>query len=213
MKKIPCLFQRDFIPRPNGRGSEAVMRDELTVGCEVVLERGILTTKIDGTACAVFEREGHMSWVPMKLRSPYHLFRRYDAKGGKPAPPNGIPCDELDPKTGHWPHWIPVQEEAESKWIREAYLRLVVPLLPGTYEFAGPHVQGNPQKWRQDEFIRHGSMLIDPMEVVCTYVGFRDFLQAREIEGIVLWLDDEPRAKIRRKDYGFDWPVREKRTP
>src|SRR5271169_6049745 len=132
MKKIPVLFQRDFVPNLKGRGNKATLRPEVTPGLEWVLDgKGIATQKWDGTACAVIQREGHMPWVPMALRSQNHLYRRFDAKGGKPAPEGGIPCDDPDPKTGHWPHWVPVNDEPESKWMREAYLRLKVPLEGG----------------------------------------------------------------------------------
>jgi hypothetical protein len=93
MKKIPCLFQREFRPREGGRGVEAVLLETVTPGLEWVLAgEGIATRKWDGTACMV--RDGA-------------LWRRYDAKRDKPAPSGGIPCDEPDEKTGHWPHWVP----------------------------------------------------------------------------------------------------------
>lgn len=207
MKKIPCLFQRDFIPRPIGRGSSAVMRKTVADGLDVVLNEGQATAKIDGTACAVIEQEGYMAWVPLELRSSLRLFRRYDAKHGKPAPANGIPCDDPDPETDHWPHWIPVGEEPESKWMREAYLRRTMPLLPGTYEFAGPHVQGNPHMYADDRFVMHGSVKIEDHELERTFDGIYRFLATHSWEGIVFWLGGEPRAKIRRKDYGLSWPI------
>jgi hypothetical protein len=44
-----------------------------------------------------------------------------------------------------------------------------------------------------------------------TFEGIRKWLQEHEEEGIVFWLDGEPRCKIKRTDFGLEWPVR-KRT-
>lgn len=204
MKKIPCLFQRTFKPRLNGKGTVAELLPAVTLGLEWVLDGGgVATVKIDGTACAVIERDGFMPWVPLPLRSRFHLFKRYDAKGGKPAPANGIPCDDPDPVTGHWPHWIPVEDEPESRWHREAYLRLPEPIPVGTYELAGPHLQGNPHGYPEDVLIRHGSIVVDlPSR---TFEGLREYLSTAAFEGIVFWADSEPQCKIRRADYGFAW--------
>jgi len=206
MKKIPCVFQRDFIPRKNGRGSEAVMREDFTPGLVLVIAEGIATIKFDGTACAVIDdkKTSPMEWVPLKLRSYDKLYKRYDAKKGKPAPANGIPCDDPDEVTGHWPHWVPVGDGPEDKWAREAYLRLDAPLEPGTYELCGPHVQGNPSGFAEDQFIKHGSVTIQKLDR--TFAGIREYLRETPVEGIVFWLGGQPRAKIRRKDFGFDWP-------
>ncbi len=209
MKKIPCLFQRDFVPRKNGRGSEAVLREEFTLGLERVIAEGIATIKFDGTACAAIDdkKTPPMDWVPLKLRSYNRLYKRYDAKKGKPAPVNGIPCDDPDEVTGHWPHWVPIDaSDPGDKWAREAYLRLDKPLDAGTYELCGPHVQGNPSGFAEDLFILHGSIKIAVLDR--TFAGIRAYLDRTPVEGIVFWLDGQPRAKIRRKDFGFDWPTK-----
>jgi hypothetical protein len=209
MKKIPCVFQRDFVPRKNGRGSEAILKPDFTPGLERVMSEGTATIKFDGTACAVIAGPGdgtHMTWVPLHLRSNMFLHKRYDAKRGKPAPAGGIPCDEPDEKTGHWPHWVLVLDGPEDKWAREAYLRLGKPLDVGTYELCGPHLQGNPHGFAEDQFIKHGSVEILADKFERTFEGMRAFLSRVPMEGIVFWLDGEPRAKIRRKDFGFDWP-------
>jgi hypothetical protein len=209
MKKIQCVFQRDFVPRKKGRGNEAILKPDFTPGVERVMAEGIATVKFDGTACAVIAGPGngiHMAWVPLLLRSNNFLYKRYDAKGGKPPPAGGIPCDEPDKTTGHWPHWVLVMDGPEDKWAREAYLRLKQPLEPGTYELCGPHLQGNPQALAEDEFIKHGSVVIEPGKFERTFEGMRAYLSAAPIEGIVFWLDGAPRAKIRRKDFGLDWP-------
>jgi hypothetical protein len=64
MQKIPCLFQRD-----QSQGRDTLVRDEVTPGCEWVLEgEGIATRKWDGTCCLI--RDGK-------------LYKRYEVKRGK----------------------------------------------------------------------------------------------------------------------------------
>lgn len=89
MKKIPLIFKRSFKPNPTGRGAVAILHPQVTPGMERVLEEAIPTVKLDGTACTVLQGK---------------LYKRYDAKRGKTPPNDGIPCDQPDPVTGHWPH-------------------------------------------------------------------------------------------------------------
>lgn len=92
MRKMPCLFERDFTDK-----RRPVLLRAVTLGCEWVLNgEGIASIKRDGTACAVIDGA---------------LYARFDAKRGKTPPPGAIPCDpEPDPVTGHWPHWVLVRE-------------------------------------------------------------------------------------------------------
>ena len=119
--------------------------------------------------------------------------------------PDAIPCDEPDPVTGHWPHWIPVGEEPESRWHREAWNAVDRTLPEGTYELCGPKLQGNPEGFSSHVFILHG------VEIVVTdarsWEALRAFLEGYEGEGIVFHHPDGRRCKIRRDDYGFPWPV------
>jgi hypothetical protein len=198
MQKIPCLFEREF-HGPN----KATLLQKITPGAEWVIEgMGSASIKYDGTACMV--KDGR-------------LYRRYDAKRGKPAPKDGIACTkEADPITGHWPHWIPVTEGAESKWHLSAWedqLRRGK-MLDGTYELCGPHFQGNPHKMAEDRFIQHGlvsapDMPVFPIGVTVGYVfeTLRRYLEPRRIEGIVWAHPEYGWVKLRRKDYGFEWPV------
>ena len=199
MKKMPCLFERDFHDR--GRFT---MREDVTPGCEWVLAgEGIATRKWDGTACAVIDGK---------------LYKRYDAKKGKVAPAGAIPCDAPDPVTGHHPHWVLVGDEPESKWHREAWKEMVdkaVVISNGTYELIGPKVNGNPEKAATHIFIPHlsrfgptGNAELDA-ELVRTFDGIREFLIDSWIEGIVFHHPDGRMCKIRRDDYGMRWPISE----
>jgi hypothetical protein len=185
MKKIPCLFVREF------EGGAPKITSVVTPGCEWVMGGyGIATRKYDGTACMV--KDGR-------------LYKRYDAKRGKPAPVNGIPCGDPDPVTGHHPFWIPVGDEPESKWHKVAWEQAPT-LSDGTYELCGPHFQTNPEGFHMDIFITHGRWVIEDLDR--TFEGLRSYLTDNPFEGVVFWLDGEPRCKIRRGDFGLPWPVK-----
>lgn len=104
MKKIPTLFVREFLPHRQIR-----ITNQITPGCEWVLNgEGVATRKLDGTCTMV--QDGR-------------LYKRYDAKNGKPIPPNAVPCQpEADPITGHLPCWVPVSEDDPAdKWFVAAF--------------------------------------------------------------------------------------------
>lgn len=187
MKKIPTLFVRNFDEHHN----KTITR-EVTPGMEWVFAgEGIATIKIDGSCCAIIDGK---------------FYRRYDAKKGKQPPANTIPCCDPDPVTGHWPHWLPVEEnDPGAKWFLEAY-RNAEDTGDGTYEAIGPHFQNNPYHLEKDTLIRHG---IYEVEVERSFEGIRNFLENHVIEGLIFWKDNEPKCKIKRSDFGFIWPLRD----
>lgn len=103
MKKIPTLFERRY---ENGKVVEVT--DKITEGCEEAFLNGIATVKVDGACCAIIDGK---------------LYKRYDAKKGKPIPEGALKCqDEPDPITGHWPCWVPCDNNNPSdKWFIKAY--------------------------------------------------------------------------------------------
>ena len=190
MKKIPTLFQREYTDHKVSGISPELTSPDL----QWVLDgEGIATKKIDGTCCAFIDGK---------------FYKRYDAKRGKKPPEGAIPCCDPDPVTGHWPHWIPVTEEDPgSRWHLVALSNTINKSgFPedGTYEAIGPHFQNNPHHLETDILVRHGTVVLD---VPRTFEGLRDYLKQYEIEGIVFWKDGEPRCKIKRSDFGFQWPV------
>ncbi len=203
MRKMPCLFQRDF----KDKRSFTLLRD-VTPGCEWVLAgEGVATVKRDGTACAVIGGKLH---------------KRYDAKSGKPVPVNGIACDEPDLVTGHWPHWVPVGDEPASQWHREAWDArrvaaadgsvIVANHIPdGTYELCGPKLQSNPEGFANHVLIQHGTETFADGSVPRDFDGLRGFLEAMRFEGLVFWRErgnpSAPMVKIRRADFGLPWPL------
>lgn len=188
MKKIPTLFEREF------QNHKVVgISPKVTAGMEWVLEgRGVATLKIDGSCTAIINGE---------------FYKRYDARKGKKPPEGAIPCCEADPITGHHPHWVKVDaNNPADKWFVEAYKNTPPEFLhDGTYEAIGVHFQGNPHGLRWDVLMEHGQ---HPLEVERTFDGIKKYLSEHYMEGIVFWLDGEPRCKIKRSDFGLEWNKR-----
>ena len=193
MKKIPCLFARDFTDK-----RRPVLLRDVSPGCGVGHRR-----RGGSNAQARRDRVCSHRWE----------FKRYDVKKGKSVPQGAIPCDEPDPITGHWPHWIEVGSEPDSRYHVEAFtglrssdgsrFRPREPIADGTYELVGPKVQGNPEGFAEHTLVRHGTEAVDPPR---TWDGLRDFLASYDGEGIVFHHPDGRMCKIRRDDFGFDWP-------
>lgn len=204
MKKIPTLFKMEYLSK-----SERMATRKVTPGMEWVLDgKGTATIKCDGAACAMIGGR---------------LYKRFDATPGKKIPDGAIPCiPEADPITGHFPHWVPVSKtDPADKWFRNAleYTHELVlkcderihvcPLQQGkeikTFEAVGPHFNGNHDKELLDHLVPHGSF-----EVLVSdrsYEGIRKWLAEHKHEGLVFWKDGEPQCKIRRRDFGLDWPI------
>lgn len=188
MKKIPTLFERVF--------EEHRLVDVLpnvTQGFEWVLDgKGIATVKIDGSCCAIINGE---------------LYKRYDAKHGKPIPDKAIKCQEYpDPVTGHMPCWVKCnRDNPADKWFFAAYdSECTLERIDGTYEAVGKHFNGNPYNLDYDKLVRHGISVIDS-EIERTFDGIKKWLSEHNEEGIVFWLDGEPKCKIKRSDFGLKW--------
>jgi hypothetical protein len=190
MKKMPCLFVREF----HGNGTFTIT-EQVSPGCEwVIAGEGIATRKWDGTAVMV--RAGR-------------LYARYDAKKGKAPPVGAIPCtDAPDPTTGHWPHWV-VADGPQHKWIREAFFALALAnggaVEDGTYEAVGPAINGNAERHDRHTLKPHGAVFT--RNAIRTFDGLRAWLASHDWEGIVFHHPDGRMCKIRRDDFGLPWPV------
>jgi hypothetical protein len=197
MKKIPTLFERVY---ENHKIVDIL--PNVTVGMEWVLDGdGVATVKWDGSCCAIINGE---------------FYKRYDAKKGKKIPDGAIKCqDEPDKVTGHMPCWVKCdRNNPADKWFVEAeYITSMwsnqgLQLPDGTYEAVGKHFQGNPYNFKSDQLVKHGENII---EVERTFDGIKQYLHDNYIEGIVFWLDNEPRCKIKRTDFGFEWNGKERK--
>lgn len=187
MKKILTLFERRF---ENHKIVEVL--PNITPGCEDAFLHGTATVKIDGSCCAIIGGK---------------LYKRYDAKGGKPIPDGAIKCqDKPDPITGHLPCWVRCDyNNPADKWFLTAYENAIMRGCPppeGTYEAIGRHFQGNPYNMTLDVIERHGER---KTVVDRTFDGVKAWLESHDHEGLVFWLNGEPVCKIKRSDFGFEW--------
>lgn len=190
MKKIPTLFKKKY----DDKGRYIGVINEYNEGLQDIIHLALPTIKYDGSACMVTENK---------------IYKRYDVKPGKKVPDGAIPCqDESDAVTGHFPVWVECStENPADKWFIAAYNKLIsLPYVIGTYEAVGPHFQGNPYNLDFDVLVPHGRDII--MLDLIKYEDIKKYLETHNHEGIVYWYHDEPICKIRRKDFGFEWPIK-----
>lgn len=180
MKKLSTLFKKN--PENLGR-----VINEINPENEWVLKFGIPTRKFDGTSCAIIDGE---------------LYKRFDLKKGRTLPPNAIPCQEADEKSGHHPHWVKCDRSDNSnKWHFVAFDALENKE-DGTYELCGKKVQGNPEKIQGHKLIKHGIEKLDLINF--DFERIKHFLTVTDIEGIVFHhLTDGRMCKIRKSDFGI----------
>lgn len=183
MRKISTLFKKD----PNDLGK---VINEVNPGNEwVFTDEGVKATrKYDGTACAIIGGK---------------LYKRYDVKKGRQAPLNAIPCQDPDPVSGHWPHWVLCDEaDPGSKYHFEAF-RSQAFTQDGTFELCGPQIQGNPEGFDAHTLVAHGAFDLDLTVSIYGFEEFRDYLSKVDIEGIVFHHPDGRMCKLRKSDYGI----------
>ena len=196
MKKIPTLFERVY----DDTGKMIGITDHVKPGLEFVLEgKCVATVKYDGSCCAIFNGE---------------LYKRFDAKPGRKIPEGAIPCCDPDPITGHWPHWVKCDPDNPSdKWffvaLKNAKSIGFVHNEDHTYEAVGQHFNGNPYNMSYDLLMPHGDDVIAYFKFYpVNFESIKSFLFRHVEEGIVFWDSKGPVCKIKRKDFGFPWPVR-----
>lgn len=202
MKKIPTLFEREFLDHKTVN-----ILNKVAPGMEWVLSgEGVATVKFDGSCCAVIGGE---------------LYKRYDAKKGRKVPEGAIKCqEEADPITGHLPCWLKCdRKNPNDKWFWSAFDNYSLEcsrnhldtcelsnsndaISDGTYEAVGKHFRNNSYNMDSDILIPHGKQEI---EVERSFDGIKRYLSENCIEGIVFWKDGEPKCKIKRSDFGFEW--------
>lgn len=191
VKKMPTLFRREF-----ENGNVVKVLPEVTAGCEWVLNgEGVATEKVDGACCAIIGGR---------------LYKRFDAKPGRKIPESAVPCqDEPDPVTGHFPHWVLVDaHNSADRWFVRAWCNTRWANEDGTYEAVGPHFQSNPYGLDEEFLERHGRIKLP--DCPRDYIGIREYLRAHNIEGIVWHRGNGEMCKIKRRDFGFEWPIKYK---
>lgn len=189
MKKIPTIFERDW----NGDRSRVI--DKMHPDCEWVFAgEGVATRKLDGTCCLI--RGGK-------------LFKRRELRQTDNSPV-GFEQVDHDNETGKTVGWLPVGDGPEDRWHREAFAdltRLGQPPLEGTYELIGPKIQGNPERVKEHVLVPHAICEKYDQSILRTFDGLRDFLAAKDVEGLVFHHPDGRMGKIKLRDFGL------KRTP
>lgn len=201
MKKTPLVFVFDY--------EKQILTNSVKPGSEWVFQgQAIPTIKFDGTATL---------WKDGKL------WKRFDRKltpqgqkfvkknlGATPdvslfrkAPEGFEPCEtNPDPKTFHWPGWVPVSEEKpEDKYFIEALKNFNGEFTEGaTYELVGPALSKNPYNLDKHELWQHASVKADLTDF--SFEGVCQFMKDNVIEGIVFHNKEDGRvAKIRRGDF------------
>jgi len=175
MKKMISLFKRNFDNR------ECPAYNEIMEGAEwVTNSASIATQKHDGTACMI--KDGV-------------LYRRLNAKKQSPA---DFVHWTLDPKqrTGHG--WIPVKDTPADRIHMGVDIK---GLSDGTYELCGERVNRNPENIAGHRLIKHGSVVFK--DVPISFVGLKEWLSNKDIEGIVWHSPSGDMVKLKKSDFGM----------
>ena len=176
MKKIPTIFKR------NPKNMRELL-NEYHPDCLWVFDgEGVATRKYDGTCVKI---ENHK------------YFKRREVKKGKAAPDNFI--EEMEDKnTGKRVGWVLVEDTKENKYHIEAFRDGA----DGTYELLGPKIQGNPEKVREHVLIKH-SHAENWNDVPRDFDGIKNWLEDKDIEGLVFHHPDGRMGKIKKRDFGL----------
>lgn len=173
MKKIPTLFVRN----PDDR---RYVLNEVNPGCEwVIAGEGVATRKYDGT-CVKLDDTG--TW-----------WARREVKPGKKTPAGFVP-EQHDDVTGKTVGWEPIEQSPFVKFFIDDD-----DLDPGTYEFIGPKINGNPEGAEAHMLIRHAEA--DVLDAPRTYNLLRDWLRDAPYEGVVWHHPDGRMVKLKKRDF------------
>lgn len=201
MKKISTILPKD----PNNLG--LVIPGEIMSGIEY------FQLKIDGTSVMIKDDILYARYdikLIINKKGKKIFLTKEDVKDKIPF--GAIPCQEPDEKSGHWPHWILVNNNPQFKYIIEAFNNLEKSELleiNGTYECIGPKIQGNPHNEEKHLLIPHNNSKLNykiNFEEMNRnpYEFFKSLFEKFEWEGLVAYnKNKEPIGKIRRSDFGY----------
>lgn len=180
MKKIPTIFERDW----NGDRSRVVNVPH--PDCDWVFAgEGEATQKLDGSCCLI--RDGK-------------LYKRRELRAGE-IEPAGFEQVDFDAETCKTIGWVPVGDGPEDRWHREAF-EIYSFLGECTCELIGPKIQGNPEEVRLHVLVPHSHTGICH-DVPREFNSLREWLDGRDIEGLVFHHPDGRMAKIKLRDFGL----------
>ena len=188
MRKIPTLFVRDF------RGVIPVITSKVHPDCQWVVDgEGVATEKYDGSCCM--------------LRGGF-LYRRHSCKVGRIPPDGWVPAQPEPTEQGDWPGWVLVDfKNSSDKWHFDALATLVangIVLGDGTYELVGPRINGNPYGLTTHMLWRHGGDVLSSCPR--SFTALMGWLRELPMEGVVWHHEDGRMAKLKRRDFGYEWP-------
>ncbi len=207
MKKIISLFKRNH-------DGDRLVYDEVTPDAYwVTLKEGVPTVKHDGTCCLI--KGGQLfKRYDRKLHEKQHRLMRSGEKKEfteddfRDPPEDWTPAEDSPSlHTGHWPGWVPVGDGTEDKYHREADDKSSYQVRDGTYELVGKKVKGNPYRLDSHYLWEHG----EPIPSGCPrdFDGLKAWLETFPHEGVVWHHPDGRMVKIKRKDFGFHWPLKD----
>lgn len=178
MKKMLTIFKR------NPDNMREILTEQHPDCLWVFKGEGVTTRKYDGT-CVKFENG--------------KMFKRYCLKGNRKAP-EGYEQVDFDPNTGKGFGWIPVIDTPENKYHLEVLKQ--GGFADGTYELLGPKIQGNPENWSIYEVINHDHAE-RYLDVPLKFEYLKNWLETKDIEGLVFQHPDGRMAKIKKSDFGL----------
>lgn len=205
MKKLKTVFvinrETHLATNEINKGAEWIFRGE-----------GLATVKFDGSSCFIKDGKLFKRWnrkLTKKSIRAKNLAKRkglefiVDESMFVSVPDGAIKCNEtFDPKTHHWPHWVPVGEGNEDAIHREAFDRLEK-VEDGTFEICGPKIRCNPHNLKHHELIKHGSVVVEIEDL--SFEGLKAFLEDFNGEGLVFHHPKGEMFKLRCKDFNIDW--------
>jgi len=140
------------------------------------------------------------------------LYRRHRVKPGKAKPPGWMHWNFENPEeSGHG--WAPVGDSTADQYHREAWDFGSNGLMHDgmTCELVGPSLQKNPYGLKAHHLWKHGGFRYPDaprsFDELCHW--FRD--EMSPMEGLVWHHPDGRMAKIKRRDFGLQWPVMPRR--
>jgi len=220
VQKIISLFKRD----------NRQVYNDVVDGAEWVIDgEGIATIMYDGTCCKIDFGKLYKRY-DRKLIKSARIRKKKDKSfvptfvDFKPAPIDWVAAEpQPDKYTGHWPGWRLVSKnDPQDQWHREAFDRFCeywynspdFTEANGTYELVGPKVKSNPYGLDQHFLWSHTvPVLLSMPSPPRDFAGLKEYFSKHILEGIVWHNLDGRMVKIKRKDFGFDWPVLELETP
>lgn len=209
MRKIPRLFL------PSGK-EDGTCSSEIDPQCYWVLNYGYPTRKFDGTCCMV--RDGKL-YARMQIKEKRLRKLRADNPAWQPlhvllqAAPTGFEPFYFGNQRIYG--WVPA-ETADNCNKHRLYLQQAGGIASwyedGTYELCGPGVNGNHDRFKELQLVKHGAWGITDldyrgMDSCVLYEVLKRYLTDHPFEGIVFKGPSGLYAKICRQHFGLEWPV------